>query len=407
MRWVSLAAVVVAAALVPVGHVQGQTPDMSVPALLSHGTTAELVRLDAQTLALRPGRVFVGHHDFPWSRSPDGTRVVLGSGRASGLRFVSLRPLRFEHLLPMDRFVVAVAWVRPRRVLVVVAGRCCPQPLRVLVVDPQRPGWRVLRSRIIGRGALVDAARSDGGLVLALGGQGRLLPVRLVVVDAEGRARARELLPIRAGSRQLRPKLFEYRTPGLAVDRRGTRAYVVGGAKLIADVELSTLAVRYHRMVAREPQQRAGGGSNAIGDFRRALWLDGRLAVTGYDDRVVRGESTSEPAGLALVDPRDWRVRVLDPTVGQAVRTGDLVIGSGGDDALVAFEATGEERLRVASTPARGGVQVRWPYAYRGLDDGYRPHRADVVDLRSGRLTRARVPGWVALLGSEERLCWC
>jgi hypothetical protein len=90
-----------------------------------------------------------------------------------------------------------------------------------------------------------------------------------------------------------------------------------------------------------------------------------------------------------------------------ASRAGHLVVGWAGDDALVAFDAAGEERLRVASTPAGGGVQVRWPYAYRGLDDGYRPHRADVVDLRSGRLTRARVPGWVALLGDEERLCWC
>jgi hypothetical protein len=408
MRRAALAAVVVAAALVPAGHVRGQAPDMSVPALVSRGTTSEVVRLDPRTLAARPGaRVFVGLHDFPWSRSPDGIRAVFGSGRSHSLRFVRLQPLRLEHLLEVDGFVAAVAWVAPRRVLIVVAGRCCPQPLRVLVVDPQRPGRRVLRSQAIGRGALVDAARSERGLVLLVGGQGRLTPTRLVVLDSAGRARARELLPIRAGSRQLRPKLTEYRTPGLAVDRRGARAFVVGGAKLVARVDLRTLAVDYHRLVTRASQQRNDGGGNAIGEFRRALWLDGRLVVTGYDDRVERGNATSEAAGLTLVDPRDWSARVLDPAVRAAARTGDLVVGFGGDEALLAFAADGTERLRVVRSPAGGGVQVRWPYAYRGLDNGYRPHRADIVDLRTGRVARASADGWTALLGDEERLCWC
>jgi hypothetical protein len=380
---------------------------MSVPALLSHGTTSEVVRLDPRTLAVRPGaRVFVGLHDFPWSRSPDGTRAVFGSGRSHSLRFVRLQPLRLERLLRVDGFVAAVAWVAPRRVLVVVAGRCCPQPLQLLVVDPQQPDRRVLRSRTIGRGALVDAARSEQGLVLLVGGQGRVTATRLVVLDSAGRARSRVLFPIGAGSRRLRAKLSEYRTPGLAVDRRGARAYVVGGAKVVARVDLSTLAVDYHRIVARAPQRRTDGG-NAIGEFRRALWLDGGLVVTGYDDRFAGGKATSEPAGLILVDPRGWIARVLDPDVRTAARSGNLVVGSGDDLALVAFSADGTERLRLVRTPADGGLQTRWPYAYLGLDDGYRPHRADVVDLRTGRVSRARADGWTALLGDEERLCWC
>ena len=404
MRRVPFAAVVVAAALVPAGHVRGQTPDMSVSALVSSGVTSEVVRLDARTLAVRPGRVFVGKHDFPWSRSPDGSRVVLGSGRAPGLRFVRLRPLRLERSIPVDGFVSVVAWVAPGRVLVVTAGRCCPAPLQALVVDP---GRGILGSRAIGRGGVLDAERTARGLSLLVGAEGSMRPARLVVLDAEGPVRSRELLPIRAGSRQLKPRLVEYRTPGLAVDREAGRAYVVGGGpKVVAEVDLRSLAVEYHRLVSREQQGRVDGG-NSIGVLRRALWLDGRLFVTGYDDRVERGNATSEAAGLILVDPGDWSIRTLDPTVRAASRAGDLVVGWAGDDALVAFAAGGGERLRVARTPAGGGVQVRWPYAYRGLDDGYRPHRADVIDLRTGRLTRARVPGWVALLGDEERLCWC
>ena len=405
MSWaVAVAVGVAAVALVPAGHVRGQTPDVSVPALVSSGVTSELVRLDAGTLAVRPGRVFVGKHDFPWSRSPDGSRVVLGSGRVAGLRFVGLRPPRLERGLPVDGFVSAVAWVAPRRVLVVTAGRCCPAPLRALVVDP---GRGILGSRAIGRGGVLDAERTARGLALLVGAEGSMRPARLVVLDAGGRARSRELLPIRAGSRQLKPKLVEYRTPGLAVDGEGQRAYVVAtGPKVVAEIDLRSLAVEYHRLVSREQQGRVDGG-NSVGALRRALWLGGRLFVTGYDDRVERGNATSEAAGLTFVDPGDWSTRTLDLTVRAASRAGELVVGWAGDDALVAFAAGGDERLRVVRTPAGGGVQVRWPYAYRGLDNGYRPHRADVIDLRTGRLTRGRVPGWVALLGDEERLCWC
>jgi hypothetical protein len=305
----------------------------------------------------------------------------------------------------LESFVTAVAWVAPERVLVVVAaGRCCPSPLRAVVVSPD---WGVVGSRAIGRGDVLDVERAGRGLAILLGAEGRIGPARFVLVDPAGRVRSRELLPVRGGSRQLRPRLVEYRTPGLAVDDEARRAYVVGGGPaVVAEIDLRSLAVAYHRPVARTPQGRADGG-NSIGVSRRALWLDGRILVTGYDDRVVRGNATSEAAGLTLVDPGNWSTRVLDPTVRAASRARDWVVGWAGDDALVAFDAAGTERLRVARTPAGGGVQVRWPYAYRGLDDGYRPHRADVVDLRSGRLARARVPGWVALLGDEERLCWC
>jgi hypothetical protein len=407
MRWVALAAVVAAAALVPAGHVQGQTPDMAVPALLSRGTTSSVVFVDARTLALRPGRrLFVGRHDFPWSRSPDGARIVLGSGRTGGLRFVRLRPLGLEHLLPVRGRVTALAWVAPRRVLVVVAGRCCPAPVRVLVVDPQRPGRRVLRSRTIGRGGVLDAARTAEGLALVLGGEGRVAAAMLVALDASGRVRSRVLPPIRAGSRQLRPKLIEYRTPGLAIDRGGGRAYVVGGFRTVAEVDLRTLSVEYHRLAARQPQARRDGG-NAIGETRRAVWVNGRLAVTGYDDRLDRGKPVLEPYGLELVNPRDWSVRTLDPAVRVATRTAGMLVGWYGGDALVVFDTGGRERLRIARTPAGGGIQLHWPFAYRGLDNEYRRHRVDVVDLRSGRVSRASVPGWVALLGDQERLCWC
>ena len=370
--------------------------------LLSRGSTSELVRVEPRSLRLLGPRVPVGLHDFPWSRSPDGARLVLGSGRARSLRFVDLRPLRGGRRLAVDGLVAALAWVAPQRVLVVVAGRCCPQPLRALVIDPERG---ILRSRPIARGGVLDAARSRRGLVLLLGRQGRIGPARLAVIGPEGGVRSVELPGVRAGSRQLRPRLSEYRSPGLAVDRAGGRAFVVGASPaVVAQVDLGTLRVAYHRPVER----RLADGGNAIGVARRALWLDGTLAVTGHDDRIENRSQVTEPAGLSLVDTRDWISRPLDPDVRFAARADGLLVGWGSEAAaLVAFGRDGRERLRILRTPAGGGLQLAWPFAYRGADGGYRPHRADVVDLRTGRVARARVPGWLALLGDDERLCWC
>lgn len=370
--------------------------------LLSRGTTSELVRVEPRSLRLLGPRVPVGLHDFPWSRSPDGTRLVLGSGRARSLRFAEVAPLRGGRRLAVDGFVAALAWVAPRRVLVVAAGRCCPQPLRALVVDPERG---LLRQRRLGRGGVLDAARTRRGLVLLLGRQGRIGPARLAVVGPEGGVRSVELPGVRAGSRQLRPRLSEYRTPGLAVDRAGSRAFVVGASPaVVAEVDLATLRVVYRRPVER----RLADGGNAIGSARRVVWLDGALAVTGHDDRVENQNQVSEPAGLSLVDTRDWIRRTLDPEVRVAARAGGLLLGWGSDEAaLVAFARDGSERLRIVRTPAGGGLQLAWPFAYRGADAGYKPHRADVVDLRTGRVARASVPGWLAILGDDERLCWC
>ena len=370
--------------------------------LLSRGTTSELVRVEPRSLRLLGPRVPVGLHDFPWSRSPDGTRVVLGSGRARSVRFVDVRPLRGGRRLAVDGFVAALAWVAPRRALVIAAGRCCPQPLRALVVDPERG---ILRRRLVARGGVIDAARSERGIVLLLGGQGRIRPARLAVVGPEGGVRSVELPGVRAGSRQLRPRLSEYRTPGLAVDRTRGRAFVVGASPaVVAEVHLGTLRVTYHRPVER----RLADGGNAIGVARRALWLDGALAVTGHDDHIEGRSQVTEPAGLNLVDTRDWSSRELASDVHSAARAGGLVVGWGLQRAaLVAYARDGRERLRIVRTPAGGGLQLAWPYAYRGADDAYRPHRADVIDLRTGRIARARVPGWLALLGDDERLCWC
>jgi hypothetical protein len=383
------------------GHVQGLTPDMGVPALVARDGTTVLTHLDRRTLRpVRDSWVSVGRHDAPWSRSPDGRRAVIGSVRMPSLAFVGLRPLSGGRRVAVGPgAVVAVAWLAPRRVVAVVAGRCCPQPLRVLVLDPDRHGPPVVSRASAGRGLVLRARRSGRKLVLLVVGQARVRPARLVVVDASGRVRSRELPPIRAGDAQLRRGVTEYRTPGIAVSAE--RAYVVGGFKQVAVVDLRTLRVAYHRIVDRRLQD---GGGLVIGETRIAVWLDGVLAVTGRDDRIVNGRQVTEPAGLSLIDPHDWSARMLDATIALVARAGRLVVGWGGADALRTFGSDGRQQLRLVRTPSGGGPRVVWPYAYLGLDDGWERPRVDVVDLRTGRLTSARITSPTTLLAGAERL---
>jgi hypothetical protein len=82
----------------------------------------------------------------------------------------------------------------------------------------------------------------------------------------------------------------------------------------VAEVDLETLALTSHAPLSggRAPD----GGTSAIRD---ALWLGrGRLAVTGFDD--------GRPAGLTLVDTRDWTTRKIDRRATNATLAGGRLL---------------------------------------------------------------------------------
>jgi hypothetical protein len=95
----------------------------------------------------------------------------------------------------------------------------------------------------------------------------------------------------------------------LALDPEG-RAFVVAARAPIAEVNLRSLRVVYHR--TRALSSRAD--IPAAGSTRVARWVPGgRLAVTGWDSAYRGGRYTEMPAGLTLVDVRMWGVRRIDP----------------------------------------------------------------------------------------------
>src|SRR5262249_10773134 len=122
----------------------------------------------------------------------------------------------------------------------------------------------------------------------------------------------------------------------------GGRAYVTPAGDLVADIDLATLAVRYHEtrekqsLLARfhhwlDPPAAAKG---ADGPTREALWLrHGMLARTGYDLSTSNTDGTlvdaSSAAGLRLVDARTWRYRKLDSAVAGVRLAGGMLVATG------------------------------------------------------------------------------
>jgi hypothetical protein len=259
--------------------------------------------------------------------------VIAGYGaedRRWFLRFVDvrkMRPLWTVPLRPSER-VISLVWLQPQRVVAVTARSWGTLELRVL--DPVARRLLIPRPLPVeGEPPLLHTGRTPENLVLLASGLNKIEPARLLVVDAEGDARQVALARILAG-RQWRqdPPVSEYRIPALAVDPAGNRAFVLAPGAPVAEVDLDTLTVAYHDL--REPISLFGRLRNWLeptaqakatdGPTRYARWLgNGLIGLTGSDDHTfvdANGvlQMTITPAGLALVDVRDWTVRRLDNT---------------------------------------------------------------------------------------------
>lgn len=375
-------------------------------ATLSKGTTSELVRVDPATLRISGPRLPLWRHDLPWARSPDGSQLAFGSGRVRSIRLVDLRNWYVVRDVRLPNPLVALAWPRRDRLVAIVAGRCCPQALRALALDPA--SGRTIASSRVGRGSVLDGARTPVGLAVVLAPRTRIGLARLVTVD--WRARVRSVgLGIEAGwttvgSASSGPPLSRFRTPGLAVDPAGRRALVAGGATLAA-VDLRTLRVRAAPLRVRVL---ADGGVSS-GTFRRAVWLAGDyVAVTGWTNRAAQRSQTTIPAGLLRVDVRTLAVRRLDARTSSVIRARGLLLASGGRG-LTVYDLDGRRRYRLLGNRWRGEVRVAGSYAYAGARDSYKRHPVQVLDLRSVRPAREVWVGalLVPLSDVTPTVCWC
>lgn len=421
-----LAGVLALLVLAPLGSSERplplRAPEAATAALLGFVGGSEgsrLVAVDPQTLAVTRRSALVGY-DEGWVRSPDATLVAVATQRvgrqssASTLRFASTATLRWARRgVTLGGFMSTALWPTQRTLFALVGD-----PLQLQTVDTVAK--TVVASRPL-QGSVLATARSADGLVLLLAPADAIGPVRVAVVGADGSLRSAVLDRIRGGSSwSSDPQpIGAWRRPALAVDPAGT-AYVVDPDGLVAAVSLSDLSVGYHPLatplLARLGAWLTPAAAAKVvnGPYRSARWLgDGLLAVFGSDYAAVKRSGGTvafslRPAGVGIVDTRDWSVQPLDPRADFAIVADGLLLATGG---TVALDGAGGDRRTYAGLAAWGADRsLRWrlgdgtprsvvaAYGSLAVVTGGDRDPALLVDLRTGGVVRSLGPATVPRL---------
>jgi len=256
-----------------------------------------LARLDPASLQPRDPVVEIGEYHYAWSLSPDRSQLAVGisapgvTGRI-GIRIVDVERMHVVRDVETGIAVEALAWLTPTRLVALT------QAGDALVVEPSS-GQVLRRSSLFVSSHCYPSAQEIGvtraGLVV-LKRVGEALS-QLVVLDAEGGARAAALPGLRLGSR---PDGSCERA-AVAVDPAQERAVVFGPGPEVSDVDLRSMAVRPHNVAGL---QKVSSGGHSV---RGALWLGGERLV--FSEELVTGNVAPlerTPAGVMLVDTRRW-----------------------------------------------------------------------------------------------------
>jgi hypothetical protein len=306
--------------------------------------------------------------------------------------------------------VNATAWLDPAHVAAVVGPSPCVAPTQTRVVTLDTRSRRVVATSWLG-GSVTNSVEAPGRLVLLLAPRGKIGAARLAVVDAAGHVRQKVLEAIPAGTRIANGRyVAEASKPGLAVDAAGGRAYVVPGRDEVAVVDLRTMRVDYHRLSER----RVAKGTN--GSERSALWLgNGRLAITGSDsiNRTTDGHPDvgTTPAGLRIVDTRDWTFRTLEPQVSSVRLAGRFLLAQGSSYAydgsrttststgVIAYSLTGRELYRLFDGLPVGRAVAIAGRGYATVGGATYENRTVSFDLATGTIGRTLTqPLWELLI---------
>jgi hypothetical protein len=376
----------------------------------SDNLATELARLDPRTLRPLPGDRLTLTGSWPMlAVAPDRSTAVLGSENGD-LTVVDLAHLRQFGVVQTDLPGPAIfgwGWAGRSRLLLIDTSQ--QAATQVLAVDVN--SRRVVRRQRLD-GVVQGYARLPHGLALLVTPANAIGRARLVVSDANAGLRTVALAQINAGFKQLDdtegsgPRM-EQAIPGITADPTGRRLYVVPASGPVAQVELASLEVTYHRLGrSASPWRRLARwwappaeAKILSGPSRNALWLgDGQLAVTGYDGSA-KGHHQEIPSGLELIDTRTWTVRQVDQRSSSAVLAAGRLLafgtafGAGPDGANQGYGLTlygPGDRQPVHRFGAKqvSWIQVNGDLAYVQLLDanlsdaeGYA-----VIDLRSGRL---------------------
>jgi hypothetical protein len=370
----------------------------------------ELARLDPRTLRpLGGGRLRL---EGVWSLpavAPDRSVAVL-AGDDGDLVVVDLVHLRRLGAIRTDAPTLAVSgwsWAGPSRLL--LFGSTSETTTEVLAVDIRTR--RVVRRQRFD-GVAQSSTRLPDGLALLTAPTDAIGQARLVVSDRDAGLRTVTLAEVNAGFRQLDdtngsdPRM-DQAVPGIAADPTGRRVYVVPGDGPVAEVDVATLGVTYHRLGrSASPLERLARwwappaeAKVIAGPFRGALWLgDGQLAVTGYDG-LATGQHQEVPSGLELIDTASWTSHQVDRrSSGAVLAAGTLLafgtaFGTGRDGAnqgygLTLYGPGDRQPLHRFGEQQVSGAQANGDLAYVQVMDANLGDKADyaVLDLRSGRV---------------------
>ena len=107
--------------------------------------------------------------------------------------------------------------------------------------------------------------------------------------------------------------------------------------------------------------------------------------------------TTAEPAGLSLLDTRDWSLHELDDEASGATRVGETLVAYGRRSGIVGYDLQGRELYRRFEGRLIDGIETagRLVYVYLGAE------RRAIVDAASGRVLGRTKPGFVSVVADE------
>jgi hypothetical protein len=372
-------------------------------------TGGTLMRVDPVSLHAKAPALAIDLGPTAFAR--DDTTLAVAGSNAPLVRLVDLRRMRLAGRgidLGRNVFVDTMHWLDATTIATVVWG----DPPQLLFVD-------VAKRRVVERrdltGVVFARAKTRDVLVLLVGPADRIGASTLVVVDAARGIRTVTLDEVSAGFTPVGDsRSGDHRrvAPGLAVDPTGRRAVVVPPGGRVAEVDLDSLAVRYHELARpasllgrlRGWLEPAAYAKSVVGPERHAQWIgDDSVAVValeqaGIEERDGGNRQLARATGVQLIDTTSWSIRTLSDRAGAVAVAAETLLVYGGpfsaggsfsaDDGpavtgLHGFTPGGQERFRLFPSRHVGHVETAGRYAYatsRGAG------AIDVIDAAAGRI---------------------
>ncbi len=341
---------------------------------------ATLSQVDPATLRPVGQPLRVGAFNADRAFAPDGSTLALVSQERPVVRFVELGEMRATGqatIAPEGE----VQWLRwPVGGLVALVD--LPRGSMLVWLDPStRKVTRSLRYR----GELVDPKLGASGRIVAVEWpSGRVGPIRLNVIDPDGRARSTHVERIAGGWQRRNGEVVRMAEPGLAVDPDGERAWLADGDGEICEVELDSLVVVCRSLRAPAAVTKSGSPWS-----RRQLKLvaPGTLALSGWE-KPTAGPRAAKAVGLWLVDTTTSERRLIDREIDSFRLAGGRIVGvrRGG---VSAYGTAGAKRYGIEEPLQLGVISTTGAYLYVPRTDG----RTVVAELATGRVLRRVVGG--------------